>query len=1204
MSTTIAVDQRLSDNAKMVLQKRYLKKDKRGEIIETPEQMFRRVAEAVAAADRLYDMGASMEEVARHFYELMASLDFLPNSPTLMNAGTDLGQLSACFTRGQPILTPGGFRSIEELEVGDYVITHRGRSRPITEVMQREVCEEIYKISVRKLLAETLSVTGDHPVLAIKKTGLKCPRNRSHICRRNNKYCHRQRRRNKTDCKYLEEDIATPKWIRVKDLEEGDFVAIAYDKTEHAIEYLTISDLLSEAQVTVEGELVWGSSKYNRGKPVPDKIVLDNDLMRLFGYWLAEGSLSYSGKKPTGIRFTFHEDASSFYEDVLHIMASKFNLVTEIEPLKGQSCVELRFFSTVVGRLFAHLLGEKFDDKHLPVEFMQLPPKKQFGLIVGLFRGDGSHHNARKQDKLFISLSNEVLAAQVWLILNRFGYTFNITKMGMPKLGTAYPYRISAAPTECKDLTLAVARDNYRARNRYPQYLELGGYRLYPIQKIEREPFVGRVYNLEVEEDHSYVANGVAVHNCFVLPVEDDMTSIFDAVKATALIHQSGGGTGFSFSRLRPEGDVVRSTGGIASGPISFMRVFDTATDVIKQGGRRRGANMGILRVDHPDILKFIRSKEVEGVLSNFNISVAITNAFMDALAQDAEYPLVNPRTGQVVGSLRARAVFDEIAEMAWRNGEPGTIFLDRMNEFNPTPALGEYESTNPCGEQILLPYESCNLGSINLAHMVTPQGTIDWQKLEQKVKMAVHFMDNVITINKFPLPEIEEATRKTRKIGLGVMGFADMLIQMGIAYNSPAAEQVAAKVMEAINYWSKEASCDLAQSRGVFPAFDGSVYTQGRYRKPSDLSCDGVEPLRNAPAFDWDALIHRMKTKGLRNATTTTIAPTGSISIIAGASSGIEPLFALAYVRGHVLDEDELAVVNPLFERVARERGFYSPELIQVIAQRGSCQELAQVSEDVQHVFVTAHDISPEWHVRIQAAFQTHGVDNATSKTINFPNSATVEEVRDAFLLAYELGCKGITVYRDGSRKVQVLTRGTSRAKVEAEAEVKSEPQPEPQPRPRPRPDITHGITERVALGCNRRLFITINEDEEGLCEVFLRVGRSGGCIASHSEAVGRLISLALRSAIPPEEVIDQLRGIRCPSPAWHNGETILSCADAIGRAIGHYIEANGGHIPEEIVLKTQMSSVAPECPECGGLLELVEGCTVCRSCGYSQCS
>jgi ribonucleoside-diphosphate reductase alpha chain len=464
--------------------------------------------------------------------------------------------------------------------------------------------------------------------------------------------------------------------------------------------------------------------------------------------------------------------------------------------------------------------------------------------------------------------------------------------------------------------------------------------------------------------------------------------------------------------------------------------------------------------------------------------------------------------------------------------------------------------------------------------------------------------MDNVISINHSPLSEIKEATRKTRKIGLGVMGFADMLIQLQVAYDSPAAEKIAAAVMEAISYWSKEASCDLAQNRGTFPAFDSSVYAEGLSLWPSvstEQETSSVEALRDRPAFDWDALLARMHKGGTRNATTTTIAPTGSISIIGGASSGIEPLFALAYVRGHVLDEDELVVVNPLLEEVARARGFHSHEMMQAIAKHGSCQGIDQIPEDVQRVFVTAHDISPEWHVRIQAAFQTHGVDNACSKTINFSNGATVDHVREAYLLAHELGCKGITVYRDGSRQAQVLTRGVDR-KADSPAWRSGVEGGAVRPRPRPRPAITRGITERMGLGCNRRLYITMNEDEEGLCEVFLQVGRSGGCITSHSEALGRLISLALRSRIPPEDVIDELRGIRCPSPTWCNGETVLSCADAIGRAVSHYIEDNGGNIPKEIVVKTQMS-LAPECPECSGLLEWLEGCAVCRSCGYSQC-
>lgn len=690
---------------------------------------------------------------------------------------------------------------------------------------------------------------------------------------------------------------------------------------------------------------------------------------------------------------------------------------------------------------------------------------------------------------------------------------------------------------------------------------------------------------------------------CFVLPVADDMTSIFDAVKATALIHQSGGGTGFGFSRLRPKGDIVGSTGGVASGPVSFMRVFDTATDVIKQGGRRRGANMAVLRVDHPDVMDFIACKEGEGAFSNFNVSVALTEEFMQALAEDSEYERINPHTGMVAGCCSAREVFDRIVEGAWRNGEPGIIFLDRMNDFNPTPALGEYESSNPCGEQILLPNESCNLGSVNLSRMLTPEGGLDWEKLKRTVKVAVHFLDNVITANKFPLPEIKEATLSTRKIGLGVMGFADMLIQLGIPYDSEEAEAVAAKVMEAISYWSKEASCDLAALRGSFPAFGESIYTRGQLPLPEPLEVESrdLSPcLADAPAFDWEGLKGRIRGRGIRNATTTTIAPTGSISIIAGTSSGIEPLFALAYTRRHVLDEDELTQVNPFFERLAQERGFYSAELMREVAQRGGIQDAAskleEIPADVRRLVVTAHDIVPEWHIRMQATYQRH-VDNAVSKTANFPHSATREDVAAAYLLAYQLGCKGLTIYRDGSRREQVLNRGVTKPKPDKGVLA-----------PRSRPMVTKGATEKIALGCSRTLYVTINEDDEGLCEVFLHMGKSGGCTASQSEAIGRLISLALRSGLETEAIIRQLKGIRCPSPSWHNGGSALSCSDAIAKSVERYMGGHAGSPKENATARTSavrsMPDISPECPECGAILEPSEGCVVCRSCGYSECS
>jgi len=659
---------------------------------------------------------------------------------------------------------------------------------------------------------------------------------------------------------------------------------------------------------------------------------------------------------------------------------------------------------------------------------------------------------------------------------------------------------------------------------------------------------------------------------CFVLPIEDSMESIFETVKHTALIHKSGGGTGFSFSRLRPETDRVGSTGGVASGPVSFMRAFDVATDVIKQGGTRRGANMAILSVTHPDILRFITSKEDLCSLTNFNISVAVTNDFMQKVKEAADYELVNPRTGEIAGRLNARMVFDRMVELAWKTGDPGVIFIDRINEDNPTPQLGKIESTNPCGEQPLLPYESCNLGSINLSRMIKTNGKaeIDYKKLEETVKLAVRFLDDVLDVNRFPLPQIDEMTRRTRKIGLGVMGFADVLIAMGIPYNSEEALATAEKVMGFINDTAHMVSVELGAERGAFPAFAGSVYD-----KPG------------APA--------------VRNAACTTIAPTGTLSIIAGCSGGIEPLFALSFTR-HILDGANFIEVNPAFEAAAKAGGFYSEELMQKLAEGMHLADIAEVSDEVKRVFVTAHDIAVPWHVRMQSAFQCH-TDNAVSKTVNFPKEASPDDVANVYMMAYDERLKGITIYRDGSREGQVLTTGKKEA-----PKVVEDVQAIVQAAPRKRSKVTKGFTERVTTGCGY-IYVTVNSDEHGICEVFSHLGKTGGCAAAQLESTCRLISLGLRSGIDMASLVKQLKGIRCPSIAWESGKSILSCADAIAGVLERHAglvpnKSEGGH---DHKLATHdlglVKNVAGQCPECTSLLAYQEGCLVCPGCGYTKC-
>jgi ribonucleoside-diphosphate reductase alpha chain len=642
---------------------------------------------------------------------------------------------------------------------------------------------------------------------------------------------------------------------------------------------------------------------------------------------------------------------------------------------------------------------------------------------------------------------------------------------------------------------------------------------------------------------------------CFVLPVEDSMEGIFETLKNAAIIHKSGGGTGFSFSRLRPTNSMVGTTGGVASGPVSFMKIFNTATEQVKQGGTRRGANMAILRVDHPDIMEFIYCKSRNDELNNFNISVGLTNDFMAAVDEGQTYNLVDPRDGHIVQELDAREVYGSLVRQAWENGDPGIVFLDRINRDNPTPEIGSIESTNPCGEQPLLPMEACNLGSINLAACIGNQGdmqSLDYEELKRVVWDAIHFLDNTIDMSQYPLPAIDAMVKGNRKVGLGVMGFADLLFMLGVPYNSEQALTLAEEVMSFIQSEAQAASKALAKQRKPFSNVASSIYK------------DDQQPPRNA--------------------TLTTIAPTGTLSIIADCSSGIEPLFALSFMR-NVMDNDRLNEVNPHFEQVARERGFYTPELMEAIAKTGSISEIDGIPEDVKRVFVTAHDITPEWHVRMQAAFQKH-TDNAVSKTVNLPHDATESDVHKIYDLAYDLDCKGVTIYRDGSKDNQVLSTSAASDTTESTPGFT-----------RKRPVTLEGFTTRVKTGLGR-LYVTVTEMDGRPFEVFATIGKSGRSTAAKAEAIGRLVSLALRNGVLVEEVVEQLKGIGGEHPVFQNGGLVLSIPDAIGHVLeDRYLNGKNKKSGQG------NSLMGATCPECGQTISFEEGCQKCHFCGFTKC-
>jgi ribonucleoside-diphosphate reductase alpha chain len=1123
-------DPKLSENALRVLQKRYLKKDDKGRVIETPKELFARVAWNLAQAERNYDATeAQVEEIALRFFHIISSLEFLPNSPTLMNAGLDLQQLSACFAAGTPVSTSLGPKPIEEVIPGDFVLTHAGRYRKVLATSRRE--STVNRIKIHRMPA--MFATDEHPFL-------------------------------------------TPDgWVTVSDL-AGRYVQLGRP-TE------VIAKTRIEFEGEVEGDFVYrnktGQSDISKQrhqqlgtrslqiKPVRARVQLDETIGWFFGMYLAEGEIN---PELRSVRFTLGLHEEVYANRLITILRDRFGMGAEITHVidAPTSWLTVRAHSKILCEWIAAEFSRGFAGKKLPSWIHATPAEFRAGLLRGVADGDGTRVNVNQTR---VTLSNEGLVRQLFELAVELGQTPCLKAEYIPENATAAPWSITLGGK--------------------PMYVRGGAYL---VESVEPVAGVTTVFNLEVEEDNTYVANGVVVHNCFVLPVDDSLAGIFQTLKESALIHQSGGGTGYSFSRLRPKNDFVKSTMGVASGPVSFMKVFDAATQQVKQGSKRRGANMGILRVDHPDILEFITCKDKTNEITNFNISVAVTDKFMEALKSGTKYDLVNPRNHEIAGQLDAREVLDKIAFQAWKNGEPGLFFIDENNRRQPTPHVADMEATNPCGEQPLLPYESCNLGSIDLArHMkrnAMGRWDVDWKKLEGTIRATTRMLDDVIDMNEYPVKQIEEMTYATRKIGLGVMGFARMLFMLEVSYDSKEGIEWGGKIMKFIQETGYNESAKLAQERGVYPAWEGSR--------------------------------HQEKGLRLRNSYVTTVAPTGTLSMIADTSGGCEPEFSLIWYK-RVMDGEELPYFLDYFEEVAKREGFWREDLVQkILDNHGSPRGLKNVPEKWQRVFAVAHDVSPEWHVRMQAAFQDH-CDAAVSKTINMPREATVEDVKKAYLLAFDLHCKGITVYRDGSREDQVLNIGVSEAEKPKEVRVEVPVEPAVL-RPRPRPDVITGRTQKILTGYGA-LYVTVNEDEKGLFEVFAQIGRGGGYTASFTEGIARLVSLCLRSGVPVDEIIDQLEGIRSPRIAVDHGERVYSIPDAIAKAVKRHIgmqktgvqppvetfDELGGAVETDVELEKESRDAAellrkglnPECPECGKSLVFEEGCVKCHACGYSEC-
>lgn len=1160
-----------------------------------PEQMMERVARGIAAIETTPEKQKEWEE---RFRWLLDDWKFVPGGRILTAAGTEQ-QLTFfnCLPPEQEILTATGYKPIAEVGIGDLVVTHRNRLRPVLHKFEREAEEPLYSLKVKKLGFDELRVTGEHKVLAIRAEWVNAHKSRDGL--------------------RLEQE---PQWIQAKDLRPGDFLAAAYNGEEASVAPIYVSEYLSgyetrdgalykpQQRSDYQGRLTAGGTHHD----VKERLVVDADLLYLFGRWLGDGNVNHHSQSdiPSGIKIVFALDEREEAEHIARIIEDKFGVETRLKLSSTERWLDLWANSMALGEFFKAFFGCYSYGKRIPAQLQQLPRDLTIALLRGLFTADGYISG----NQLGILLSNRVLATQVHQQLMRLGYLFSI-KENTHRLARRPAYRIQATANECallfKDF-FGVEAPQHDIDLKY--YFEHDGLRWLGISEIAVEEYSGIVLDIEVEEDHSFISAGVVVSNCYVVPSpKDSRRGIVDTLSQMMEIMSRGGGVGINLSSLRPQHAYVKGVNGRSSGAVSWGGLYSFVTGLIEQGGSRRGALMLILNVWHPDVLKFIESKREMGKITNANISVGLTDAFMEAVQADADWQLIFPdaqypgyteewdgdiekwrAAGKPINvhkTVKAREIWNSIIESAWASAEPGLWFIDRANKMSNSSYFSPLVCTNPCGEQPLPAWGICNLGAINLGQF-TQDGEVAWDELRQAVRYAVRFLDNVIDATPYFFEENQHQQQNERRVGLGIMGLADMLIRLGIRYGSEQCITFLDQLGEVIATEAYTASAENAAEKGAFPMFDAEKLLQSGYMQAMP------EPVREA-----------VRTKGLRNVTLLTVAPTGTTGTMVATSTGVEPYFSWSYFRKGRLGVHE--------ERVA-------------IAQEW---EQAHPGEPLPDYFVSSMELSPMEHVQVQAAVQ-RWIDSAISKTCNVPHDYTIEQTRELYETMYRLGCKGGTIYRDGSRDEQVLNlkKEEDKAKDNGVTEVKP-PVAEStkpsltalwnQPKIRPRPRRSHGVTVQNSSPLGS-VFVTLNNDDENEpLEVFVTAGKAGSDVTSMAEALGRLMSLVLRVASPvtPREkmtqIIAQLKGIGGASSTGLGKNRVRSLPDAVALALEECVAPIDSQVITEIEsssgnghsqatqIQLALPSIRPDlCPSCGEAAFIrEEGCMHCTSCGHSQC-